>query len=206
MFTGIITATAKVIAIDVIKEEYLITVEYSESNILKGESIAVDGVSVAVESFNDKSFSFLISNDSFKALNFKMNKTVNIERSYHKIISIKKYSNKVGHFITGKVDQLATVKYTTIDNNFAKVVIGNIDKDHQEYLFPKCLIAINGVSLVVDSIKDNAITMKISSKVIASSNLKCLAPESIVHVEFCIVAKNSKRETVYHLHHTSGIH
>ena len=109
MFTGIITTTAKIIAIDTTADIYSITLEYLADDIAKGESIAIDGICLNVTSHNEHCVSFDIYPDIFKTSNFSLNKIVNIERA------TRFSDDRRGHFITGKIDQLEGIwnKYFT---------------------------------------------------------------------------------------------
>ena len=199
MFTGVITATARIIAINSTEYNYLISVDYSNDDMHEGESIALDGVCMNVAGHNEQGVIFLLSHAAFKRANFTVNKLVNIERAIDAI------NEERGHFITGKIDQLATIKYSKIAKNTVEITVGDINKDHLQQLFPKCAIAINGVSLTIANISDNTLAIKISPKIITRTNLKLLRPEDTIHVEYCIVAKNVKKDTVYNLEYISSV-
>jgi riboflavin synthase len=200
MFTGVITITAKIISINAIKDNYSVILEYFESKkMLKGESIAIDGICMSVTSHNKQQISFSLAKDIFEASNFTLNKIVNIERA------MRTNNEKRGHFITGKIDQLGTIKYSKIVNNTALLTIGNINENQLQYLFPKCVIAINGVSLAIQSINGNTLSIKISSHIIANTNLRLLRPRDSVHIEYCIVAKSINKKIIYHLQHIDSI-
>ncbi len=199
MFTGIITTTAKIIAIDTTADIYSITLEYLADDIAKSESIAIDGICLNVTSHNEHCVSFDIYPDIFKTSNFSLNKIVNIERA------TRFSDDRRGHFITGKIDQLAIVQYSKVENNKVQITVGGINTDQLEYLAPNCDIAVNGVSLSVKKITNSTLSISISPSIIAQTNLKLLRPEDIIHIEYCIVAKNINKETVYHLQHIETI-
>ena len=199
MFTGVITATARIIAINAATENHIITIDYDAGDMHKGESIAIDGICMSVAGHNEQGVIFLLNNAAFERANFTVNKLVNIERAIDSI------NEERGHFITGKIDQLAVVKYSKIEKNTIELTIGGVNKDHLQQLFPKCAIAINGVSLTIANISDNTLAIKISPRVITKTNLKLLRPEDTIHVEYYIVAKNVNKDTVYNLHHTSSV-
>ena len=200
MFTGLITAKAKIISHIENNGTYELTLLYKPQDITIGESIAVDGVCLTVNSFDDNTTTFLLSTETTRLTNFNTNHIVNIERAM-------RVSDRLGgHFVTGHIDQIATVESCTLENGYISLKITNIDEDKLCYLSPKCSIAINGISLTVNSITNNSISLMIIPKTIHSTNIKNLKKNDKVHVEFCLIAKNIHSQVTYYLSNNMSVH
>jgi len=65
-----------------------------------------------------------------------------------------------GHIVQGHVDCLGTIKSITKNQNATDMVI-TLPKEFSKFIIPKGSIAIDGVSLTINSVKDNEFRLTI---------------------------------------------
>lgn len=147
MFTGLIEKTGVIVSRDINQGSGKLSLELEETfdGIIHGESIAVNGVCLTVEEFDENTISFHVLEETFKKTNLgdiEIGGKVNIERA------LALGDRLGGHMVSGHVDTTSEIKdWIQIGNDWELSVL--TPESIQPYLVEKGSIAIDGVSLTV---------------------------------------------------------
>ena len=187
MFTGIIESVSEIVKIEKRGAECRLTLKNRfGSEIKTGDSIAVDGVCLTVESFSDEKISFFVSKSTLEktiAAGYAAGTPVNLERA------MPADGRFDGHIVLGHVDSRGTVSEVKKigDGTEIKIVF---DRNFENFTVPRGSVTVNGVSLTIAELEGN--TLKISlipetlSRTAFSKNLK---QGLAVNLEFDIFGK-----------------
>lgn len=186
MFTGIIEATGEVDAVEDADEGRRIHVTAPFSSELEhGQSVAVSGACLTVESFDAERFELFLSEETLERTYLDtvgVGDVVNLERA------LPADGRFDGHFVQGHVDGVAEV--TVIEKLGDDWSFGfSLPTELQQYVVEKGSIAIDGISLTVAELRDEDFTVAI---IPATYEVTTLSEKSIgdpVHVEVDVVAK-----------------
>lgn len=204
MFTGIIKSIGSIEVIS--KTSKSIDIEHSDlyikissryldiSDIEIGDSISIQGVCTTVVDKNNSECSFYVNISQATlccttGLN-QIGEKVNIEKS------IRLNDKLSGHIIFGHVDGIGTVT-KFLKNGLSYDLSVFISNKIKHYLIYKGSIAINGVSLTINSIKDYKngceFFINIVPYTLKNTTLKYLSPGKKINIEVDIIAKYVKR-------------
>ena len=187
MFTGIIEATGTVNSLH--GENLDIFTTSSDFHGLKmGTSISVDGVCLTLRKFSDNVLTFQVSKESIqRSIISKYNKgsEVNLELP----LTMEKFLS--GHLVQGHVDTVTSVlKVNEISEDLWNYEFKNND---YKYLVDKGSVTVNGISLTVVNPTDEHFTVAVIRETYNRTNFKNLNVDSIVNIEFDIMAKYVER-------------
>lgn len=149
MFTGIIHGQGTVLALHPQGQETRLHIRalYALNHICQGESIAINGVCLTVESFDMQEFSAYASAETLRRTNLGQlcpHSTVNMERA------LAVGDRLGGHMVSGHVDCLAKVAHiTTIGQSRCIRVI--FAADYSPEVVAKGSITLDGISLTVNA-------------------------------------------------------
>ena len=158
MFSGIIENVGMITNINTEKKGMsLVLLIDPPYKIEIGTSIAINGVCLTLEKVNDTSHFFYISPETLTKTNFKyFKKGYNVNVEYP--LTLNKFIS--GHITTGHIDGCALIhSFRQIDKAWELVI--DIPADAQKYIVTKGSICIDGISLTVNSIKNNRISIMI---------------------------------------------
>ncbi len=190
MFTGLIQTLGKIKSLGGDSWQITCVEKDSESLILAdlalGDSVAVDGVCLTVESVLHHGFIATASPETLRRTTLGLNQSedhfVNLETSL-------RVGGKIGgHFVMGHVDgvgrlQDSTQTATSWEMSFA------INEATARYLVPKGSIAINGISLTIAETDAMSLKVSVIPVTYESTNLRYLSPGSWVNLEGDILGK-----------------
>ena len=184
MFTGIIKDIGKVISFDKSKNDiYTLEIE-SKLTPSIDDSISVNGVCQTVIS-NDKNLKFNCVYSTMSKTNFgqlKIGESVNLEQA------LRLDQGLDGHLVTGHVNSCGKVsKIKNLGESWLLEV--HVSKSSMKYLCSEGSIAINGVSLTVNEVKDVSFDAYIIPHTWKNTNLCFLKNGDFVNLEFDILAK-----------------
>ncbi len=183
MFTGLIECTGLIIAIRSGVLEISSTLPLNE--ISTGDSVAVNGACLTITSIRNNTLSFDISPETVMRTTFGMmqpGSKVNLERA------MKLGGRLDGHLVTGHIDcigELATVQY--MDN--AILLQFNLPKEQARMLVEKGSVAVDGISLTVNSVTDNGFSVSIIPHTLAKTTLSEIGTGKKVNIETDILGK-----------------
>ena len=186
MFTGIIEAFGRVIALEREGENLHISIESSLSKELKiDQSVAHNGVCLTVVRCDPKNYTVTAIDETLKKTNLgtlKMGSYVNLERA------MKLGARLDGHMVQGHVDQTAKcIEAKTLDGSWFYTF--EYDKSSGHITIEKGSITINGVSLTVVNSKENQFSVAIIPFTYDHTNFNQLNIGDPVNLEFDLIGK-----------------
>lgn len=148
MFTGIIHGQGTVCALHSQGRETRLHIRalYALEHIVIGESIAVNGVCLTVESCQDRQFTAYASAETMQRSNLadlRINAHVNLERA------LAMGDRLGGHIVSGHVDCLATVRDMRSEGQSLRITLV-FPEEYAPELIPKGSVALDGISLTVN--------------------------------------------------------
>jgi len=166
------------------------------TNLAIGDSVAVDGVCLTVETILSQGFTATASPETLSKTTLgnriQVAQYVNLETSL-------KVGGKIGgHFVTGHVDGLGYFKEVISTKSAWEIYFGippQLESQWQEsiapYLVNKGSIAVNGISLTVAECAINYDWFKVAviPHSFAETNLACLKSGDLVNLESDILGK-----------------
>lgn len=187
MFTGLIEETGKVFSLEKRTDGSRLTIE---ANVVVedakiGDSIAVNGVCLTVVNIKNKFLSFDVSPETLKRTNLETLKTgelVNLERA------LRPSDRLGGHIVQGHIDTVGKiVRFSPIGEHWELNV--EIPSEFSDFVVEKGSIAIDGISLTINQIRKNIISINIIPHTREVTNLKQRKAGDFVNLEFDILAK-----------------
>ncbi len=187
MFTGIIEEVGKIK--DILKTGNTLILNIFSEKITKkiniGDSISVNGVCLTVTSFTDTNFKADVSPETFNITNLKylkINDKVNLETA----LTLSKPLG--GHIVAGHVDGISKILKKEQIENFIKISI-EIPEGFRKYMIEKGSIAIDGISLTINSIKNNFFNIMVIPHTLENTNLLFKKAGDFVNIEVDIIGK-----------------
>jgi riboflavin synthase len=190
MFTGIVTAVGNIASVTPTAGGVRIAVAAGDLNLSDGqigESIAVDGVCLTAVEISRVGFSADVSAETLRCTaGFTVGARVNLERA------LCLGDRLGGHLVSGHVDGVgALVSARPAGDN--RVLMFEAPPEVARYIAVKGSIAINGVSLTVNEVKQNQFSVNIIPHTLTATNLGVLAAGARVNLEADTVARYVER-------------
>ncbi len=187
MFTGLIKEIGSVVEIKRTGDVHALVI--NAGDIVKdasvGDSIAVNGVCLTVVKAGKDSVAFEIMDESIKKSNLASltkSSPVNLEPSL-------KIGDKLGgHFVTGHIDTVGTIKKILKSRDTSEIQI-SFPAEFRKYLAPKGSVAIDGISLTLGEVKESYFSVHIIPHTLKSTRLAVLKAGEAVNIEFDLMAK-----------------
>lgn len=182
MFSGIVEAVSEIQSSQELVNAYRIQVDKPTqfNDLHLGDSIAVDGVCLTVEAFDEKQMTFALAAETIRVLQWNpsswIGKRVNLERSL-------RFGDRIhGHLVTGHVDSLAQVTRAELQGEsfFLDVKVAS---SVLPYVWKKGSITINGVSLTVNELKGSVVEVCLIPETLKRTNLGALKVGQVVNIE-----------------------
>ncbi len=191
MFTGLIERVGTVLALTRSGAAATLTVvaDIPHEEVELGDSIAVSGVCLTVTGKRPDAFSFDVSPETLDRTAFRglrVGTMVNLERAL-------RLSDRLGgHIVTGHVDCVASIEER-------RTVSGNIQfsfrlpREHARHLVAKGSVALDGISLTVNTVSDDGFTVNIIPHTAEKTTLNDRRPGDVVNIETDILGKYVER-------------
>jgi len=159
MFTGLIEGIGKIKSITKTGKDMNITImplfDMADSKI--GDSISVDGVCLTITAIKDKILNMYASEETVSRSTMgwlKQGDEVNLERA------LSLAGRLGGHMVSGHVDGVGRIiRKEQIQRSW--LIRINIDKGMSKYVIEKGSIAVDGISLTVNTCKDDIFEVNI---------------------------------------------
>jgi riboflavin synthase len=197
MFTGIITDIGTVARVEARGDARVtIATAYDMTGVDLGASIACSGVCLTVVDKAPGRFTVDVSAETVSrtADQWREGARLNLERA------MKLGDELGGHIVTGHVDGVGTIASITPEGDSLRVAI-RMPADLAPYLAPKGSVTIDGVSLTVNAVDDDAdgcvIGLNIIPHTAGATTLGGLAPGASVNVEIDVLARYLRRMETY---------
>ncbi len=188
MFTGIVEDLGAVKEIKRKSKEVVFTFKVGKINLKEvalGDSIAVNGTCLTVTSLGKRTFSVDASHETLAKTNLgklKVGKSVNLERAL-------KVGDKLGgHIVNGHVDGVGKVVSKTKQGESVEIRF-SVPKELSKYIVQKGSVAIDGVSLTVNSVRGNEFSVNIIPYTQNATTFGGLRKGSSVNIECDIIGK-----------------
>lgn len=197
MFTGIITDIGTISAIENRGDMHIqIQCQYDMNSIDIGASIACSGVCLTVvEKGNEDGQNFFAVDVSQETINctaeqWQVGSKLNLERS------LKVGDELGGHIVSGHVDGVGIItQYENIGGSWALTI--KTPQEIAPFIAPKGSITINGISLTVNDVKDDADGCHFALNIIPhTAEVTTLAHAKVgdmVNLEIDVLARYMKR-------------
>lgn len=191
MFTGIIQALGQVQAIEKTAGGLRLQIDSSGffSDAQSGDSIAVDGTCLTIESMTKDQAQFFLSEESLEKTHFKSalpSQWVNLEKS------LQAHSFLGGHFVQGHVDGLGEIlKLESLGEAHHLEV--RFPSEMARYFVPKGSVCINGVSLTINELRESSLSICLIPETWKKTNFRYVKENQKVNLEVDVLAKYIER-------------
>jgi len=190
MFTGIIQAVGRIAELIPSGQSAVMTIDAGNldmSDVAVGDSIACNGVCLTVTALVPKGFTVDVSQETLGVTaGFGAGNAINLEKS------LRLADRLGGHLVSGHVDgrgEVATVK--PVDGN--REITIRFPAELGRYIARKGSIAVNGVSLTINSVTTDSLVINLIPHTLAVTNLKALTKGEGVNLEVDLVARYLER-------------
>jgi len=186
MFTGIIETIGTVENIVKEEENFHFTIQSSIANELKiDQSVSHNGVCLTVVKIVEDKYVVTAIYETMQKTNLgklQQGEKVNLERAMMPSARLD------GHFVQGHVDKTAICK-SVEEQDGSWLYTFEFDPDDNSILVEKGSITVNGVSLTVFNIKENAFSVAIIPYTYEHTNFHSFKPGTTVNLEFDVIGK-----------------
>ncbi len=187
MFTGLIADIGTVRARKQGGRNWSVTIAtgFDTSDFEIGESIAVDGACLTVTAFDGDSFSIDASPETLSRTTLgdrPVGARVHLERA------LRVGDRLGGHIVLGHVDAVGTIRSRSRDDNAILFTI-EAPEEVRPYLIDKGSVAVDGVSLTVNSVDGALFSLAIIPHTLEKTNLGDYHPGRAVNLEGDVLGK-----------------
>jgi riboflavin synthase len=182
MFSGIIEACAPILSVEPRGDLLTIFVKRPASfdDVKLGDSIATNGVCLTVEDFSSEKMKFTLGAETLKITGWNADllsdQTMNLERSL-------RFGDRIhGHFVSGHVD--ATAEVLSVEKSESWILKFSTRSLNSKMLWSKGSIAIQGVSLTLNEVTPQELSVCLIPETLNRTNLKNLKVGDIVNIEY----------------------
>ncbi len=154
-----------------------------------GESVAVNGCCLTVVSASGERFDVQAGPETLHRTNLgdlAEDSPINLERA------LRVGDRLGGHFVQGHVDATAVLRTRRAEGEWQFLGF-TIDPAWTPLMVPKGSIAVDGVSLTLVEVKDDAFSVMLIPHTLAVTTLGALAPGDPVNIETDILAKHVQK-------------
>lgn len=188
MFSGIIETQSRVLSTKT--EEGLVRIEVERppefNDIRIGDSIASNGVCLTVEKFDDKKMTFALGAETLKITGWTADslkdQSLNLERSL-------RFGDRMhGHMVSGHVDAVGEV--ANVEDLGGSVNIDILAPETiKSFVWKKGSWAVNGVSLTVNEVDGQKVSVCLIPETLNRTNLGKLKKGARVNLEVDMMAR-----------------
>ncbi|MDW8066634.1 MAG: riboflavin synthase [Aquificaceae bacterium] len=181
MFTGLVEQVGSVESL----KGGRLAIRASFEDVKIGDSVAVNGVCLTVVSINKNLFEFDLSEETLSRSNLRFLKSgdlVNLERA------LRPSDRLGGHILQGHVD-FTTPIIQLIQRGQHWSLSVRIKEGYEPFFVEKGSVGIDGISLTINSIEGNIISINIIPHTYKNTNLRIRKPGDLVNVEVDLIGK-----------------
>ena len=200
MFTGLVLGIGEVVRIQPQGEEARLTVRprLAVTDWVKGESVAVNGVCLSVETFDSHTFSAYASKETMSLTNLKAlapGGQVNLERA------LRLADRLGGHLVSGHVDAQATLEAISPCGS-SKVLRFHFPAHLAGQVIAKGSVTLDGISLTVNTCGTDFFEVNVIPETLGSTTAGQWQKGQQVNFETDIIGKYVER--MLHVRGTPG--
>ncbi len=187
MFTGIVLGQGEVRSVQAMGRETRLTIRpmFPLSDYVTGESIAVNGTCLTVESFGADGFSAYASGESMRLTNLGALRTgsrVNLERA------LAMGDRLGGHIVSGHVDGMARV-VAVRSAGLSRIYRLQFSPEFQGQIIPKGSVALDGISLTVNDCGPDFLEVNVIPETQKVTTIAQWSPGYSVNMETDVIGK-----------------
>lgn len=187
MFTGLIEEIGKVV--DIFERNKIWSITFECEKVLEdvdvGDSIAVNGVCLTVEEYDENLFKANVMAETMRKSNLKYLKkgsSVNLERA------LKIGDRFGGHIVSGHIDGIGIIEEYEDEGDAIWVSIST-SKDILKYIVYKGSVAVDGVSLTVSYVDEKIFKVSIIPHTNENTTLIKRNIKDVVNIECDLIGK-----------------
>jgi riboflavin synthase len=187
MFTGMIESVGKIVSKQPYGQGVVLKIDtgLDLSGDAIGHSVAVDGVCLTITKMKGSVFSAHASAETISRStlgDIRPGAKVNIERA------LTLSSRLGGHFVLGHVDTMGKILQKDPAGESMRIKVG-FERAYAKYVIEKGSIAIDGVSLTINDVYQDAFTVNIIEYTAQSTSLTPKSAGDRVNLEFDVLGK-----------------
>ena len=187
MFTGLVVEMGEIISIAKRQggARLFLNAQSLSAEAQIGDSISVNGTCLTVVEMKGKTLGFDMSDETLRSTNLGNLRTrdrVNLEPS------LRFDSRLGGHFVTGHIDGVGTIKSKSAAGDMLKIVI-TAGEDITRFLVEKGSVAVDGISLTVVDVLPKGFSIVIIPHTAALTTIGYKGPGDTVNIEVDILGK-----------------
>jgi riboflavin synthase len=186
VFTGLVQATG---AVSGLTGGRLTVRTALASELAPGDSVAVNGVCLTAAQVTPEGFTADVMDETLRRCTLGAlvpGGAVNLE------LALRAADRLGGHIVQGHVDGLGRVRDVR-EEGFARVVTVEADPELLRYVVEKGSIAVDGVSLTVSALEDEAFAVSLIPETLERTTLGRVRPGDEVNLEVDVLAKYVER-------------
>lgn len=188
MFTGIVQTTARILDASPTQAGKRLIVERGDlrGEVRHGDSICVSGVCLTAVDITDDQLTFDVIHETLSKTtigSLQVGDAVNLEPA------VTPSQPMGGHFMQGHVDGLAVVDTIHTDGGEWRITLKPASADLMAYIIPRGSVAIEGVSLTLARVADDAFDVALIPATLEMTTLGRLRVGDKVNIEADILAK-----------------
>lgn len=190
MFSGIIAAVGKIVAISPLEKGARLQIDAASlgtEDIAIGDSVAVNGVCLTVVVKDGGALSFDVSRETLDCtIGLTAPTEVNLEKAL-------RLSDRLGgHLVSGHVDGVGEVeRFEQIGESWLLSI--RAPSDLARFIARKGSITVDGVSLTVNAVEGSTFAVNLIPHTVAVTTLKRLAAGARVNLEVDLIARYCER-------------
>jgi len=188
VFSGIVEGRCKVKKIDKYPRGWRVSFEFEEDvDLNPGQSLSVDGVCLTVEEYENKVARFFLSDETLNKTKFGKVLCEGYVCNYER--GLKVGSRIDGHFVLGHVDGVGEMVEIEDYGEDGWEVWVKIPESLEVYLSPKGSIALDGVSLTINEVRGNLISIRLIPHTLRITSLGLRKKGDLLNVEVDVIAR-----------------
>lgn len=201
MFTGIIGGSGRLLGKRTIGGgmAFELEADFDLSDPQEGESIAINGVCLTAYGISGRRFSADVSPETLTRTrlgHLGVGELVNMERAL-------RLSDRLGgHLVAGHVDCVATVKDRKSVGKYTLFSF-SLPKEQSRYIVEKGSVAIDGISLTVNSCSSGEFSVSIIPHTLKMTTLGSLQSGGMVNIEVDLIGKYIEKLLGAYTHSTA---
>mgnify|MGYP006437481667 FL=1 len=192
MFTGIIEAIGSVAKLQQLGSDWRLTIDTGKldlSDVVLGDSIAVNGCCLTVVELKENIFSADVSNESMRCTalgEFKDGTRVNLEKA------MLASGRLGGHIVSGHVDGVGSLVELSEDGASVRLVY-EAPKEIAKYIAAKGSVCIDGTSLTVNEVSGQKFSVNVIPHTQAETIIGDYKVDQKVNLEVDLIARYLER-------------
>jgi riboflavin synthase len=186
VFTGLVADLGTVAAVDATQDGVRLQLRTTlAKDVSEGDSVAVNGVCLTATEVSGEAFAADVMHESLRRSSLgevRAGARVNLE------LALRASDRLGGHIVQGHVDGVGAVR-SVRDDGFSRVVTIEAPAEVLRYVVEKGSIAVNGVSLTVSGLLDEAFEVSLIPETLERTTLGEAGAGTPVNLEVDVVAK-----------------